>query len=245
MTINKEDLLPLPDFVSQLPEAMARLMASDMTDERKKLCAMLFVESVNAMDLMAQGTRTIAGLGSAREKSRTRLYKHSVSLGKQFGELGYDGVQGDGPGFMEGFARGLRMVPGRKVFGLGITSRSKFEKEPNPYPTHRSMHHNMHTRNFAFFQADAGICFNPGAGTIYEKVGWLVEMQMGLSRPKPLVLFGTAGWREWEKLLSELVKEGRMSPSDLELFSITDKEQEAIDLVLKHAPLPEVVAKSA
>ena len=153
------------------------------------------------------------------------------------GRAGYDIVQGDGPGIMEAAALGA-VRAGRRAFGLTIISASTFEKDPNPFTTHHIPQHNMFSRKFAFLEADGFVVMGDyGIGTLDEITEVLTQLQLGLLHGKPVVCVGHE-WARFTALLEELVEEGKMSRSDLDLFFVIDDDnlQAAVDAMLAHCP---------
>ncbi len=196
---------------------------------------MLLAEAIDAMDSLSRADRTISIFGSARVKPESPGYKKTVFIAEMLGRAGYDIVEGDGPGIMQAAAEGA-VRAGRRAFGLTIISASTFEVAPNPWSTHHIPQHNMFTRKFAFLESDGFVIMGDyGIGTLDEITEVLTQLQLGLLHGKPVVCVGKE-WVRWQTLLEELVAEGKMSPDDLELFSVTDDVETVVNTMLKHCP---------
>jgi uncharacterized protein (TIGR00730 family) len=238
--LTKNQLVELPPYEDKLDEYVTRWRHSRMSSSRKRKCAMLFAEAVEAMDTLSRADRTIAIFGAAREPSGSEKYNRTAALAEMLGRAGYDILQGDGPGHMEAAALGA-VRAGRRAFGLTIISASTFEKEPNPYTTHHILQHNMFTRKFAFLEADGFVFMDYGIGTLDEHTEVVTQLQLGLMQRKPAVCFGTKEWGKIQLLLTQLVEEGKMSPADLELFSVTDDPEQVVSILLKACPPTTIV----
>jgi predicted Rossmann-fold nucleotide-binding protein len=87
-----------------------------------------------------------------------------------------------------------------------------------------------------------------GFGTLDEFFEVLTLVQTQRIPEFPLILFGRDYWKgllRWMKL--EMEGNSFISPGDLDLFTITDKPQEAIDIILdyeRRVGPPEVVPRA-
>jgi uncharacterized protein (TIGR00730 family) len=233
----------LPPYEDLLDEYVKRLRNSDMSALRKRMCAMLLAESIDAMDSLTRADRTISIFGSARTSPDSPGYIKTVKIAELLGLAGYDIIQGDGPGIMQAAAEGA-VKAGRRAFGLTIISNGTFEAKPNPFTTHHIPQHNMFTRKFAFLQADGFVIMGDyGIGTLDECTEVLTQLQLGLLKGRPVVCVGKE-WARWRKLLEDLVEEGKMSPGDLELFSICDDPEDVVAIMLEHCPPTAGTAKA-
>ena len=78
------------------------------------------------------------------------------------------------------------------------------------------------------------VIFPGGFGTLDELFEALTLIQTGKVMHFPVVLVGSDYWRglvAW--LRGRLLREGMISPSDVELLHVTDDPQEAVDLVVE------------
>ena len=60
----RDEMVELPAYEDSLDQYFERLRLSTMSDERKRKCAMLFAEAVDAMCSLSAADRTIAIFGS-------------------------------------------------------------------------------------------------------------------------------------------------------------------------------------
>ena len=83
--------------------------------------------------------------------------------------------------------------------------------------------------------AEAFCIFPGGFGTLDELFEALTLIQTGKVQHFPVVLFGSAYWSgllDWLK--ADPLDEGKISPEDLTLFTVTDDVDEAVKVILAH-----------
>ena len=140
---------------------------------------------------------------------------------------------GGGPGIMEAASRGAAEARGMNV---GLTISLPNEQFDNDYLTRElSVHfHYFFMRKFWFcYLAKAVIVFPGGFGTLDELFELLTLVQTRkMKKPLPMVLFGTAFWREVLNM-EALVARGTIDARDLELVHRTDSVDDAYDWIVK------------
>jgi len=146
---------------------------------------------------------------------------------------------GGGPGIMEAANRGASEAAG---INAGLNISLPHEQIDNPYIT-RELNFEFHyffMRKFWFiYLAKAIIVFPGGFGTMDEFFEVLTLMQTGkLNKPIPIVLYGKEFWSDVLNL-EALVKHGTINAEDLDLFLLTDSEDDAFDFITR-----ELVEKS-
>jgi len=81
------------------------------------------------------------------------------------------------------------------------------------------------------------VLFPGGFGTFDEGFEALTLMQTGKSQLMPLVLVDKPGgtfWRTWDKNIREqLLRDQLISPDDLSLYQITDRADEAVNIITR------------
>ena len=111
-----------------------------------------------------------------------------------------------------------------------------FEEGANPHVSRELTFkfHYFFMRKFWFtYLAKAVVVMPGGFGTLDELFETLTLVQTGKVKKKlPIVLFGTDYWSRVINL-EALVEYGTISPTDLDLFILTDSVEEAFDYVTR------------
>ena len=164
--------------------------------------------------------------GSARFGETHPYYAKARELGQRVSRLGFTVMTGGGPGLMEAANRGARDAGGRSI---GCNIELPHEQDPNPYLDRWINCHYFFVRKVLLFKYSYAFVALPGGlGTLDELCEALTLIQTGKIRSYPVVLVGTAYWKPFIDLLREMVDEGAISRSDLDLLIITDDLDQAI-----------------
>ena len=145
-------------------------------------------------------------------------------------------VTGGGPGIMEAANRGAYDVGARSI-GLNISLPN--EQKANPYITPEL---NFHFRYFGLrklhfvMRAKALVAFPGGFGTLDEVFDVLTLLQTKKIDPIPVILFGGDYWNRVIDF-DFLAKVGFINPEDLELFTIVETAEEALEYICGHKTL--------
>lgn len=179
--------------------------------------------------------RKVSVFGSARTRQDHPCYQTAEAFGRRMAEEGWMVVTGAGGGIMEAAHRGS----GREM-AMGLNILLPFEQEANPViagdPKLVSLKY-FFTRKLMFVKEVHAIVTCPGGfGTLDEAFETLTLVQTGKRDLMPLVLLDEPGGTYWSAFLKyvrdELLDNGLISPSDLSLFRVTDKVEEAVEEVL-------------
>ena len=169
--------------------------------------------------------------GSARLPADDPAYDLAMAAGRAFAERGWAVVTGGGPGIMEAANRGCQEGGGLSV---GFNIRLPNEQANNGYLDLALEFTHFYARKTMFVKAAEGFVVFPGGfGTLDELYESLTLIQTGVIRHFPVVLVGTEHWRTmlaWTR--RELLPDGLISESDLELVSVTDDPREAAATVI-------------
>ena len=167
---------------------------------------------------------------AARELA-SRLTKWSKELDHE--ERRFVVCTGGGPGIMEAANRGAAEAQGMNV---GLTISIPVEEFDNKYVTRElAFHfHYFFMRKFWFaYLAKAVIVFPGGYGTLDELFELLTLVQTRkMSKPMPIVLFGTEYWREVIDF-DALARHGTIDAKDIELMHRTDSVDEAYEWIVR------------
>jgi len=178
-------------------------------------------EFVQGFEEMNEVGKAVTIFGSSRLRAGTAAYDGAQRLAAELVAEGYAVLTGGGPGIMEAANRGAFESGGRSV-GLNISL--PHEQAPNRFQTD--------SLNFTYFfvrkvmlvkYATAFIVFPGGFGTIDELFEALTLIQTMKIKPFPVYLVGTEYWQGLLAWLQDtLVREGTISPKDLQLFKLVD-----------------------
>src|ERR1039458_4211375 len=180
--------------------------------------------------------RKVAMFGSARTAPTRPEYQQAVEFGRKIAEAGFMVITGAGPGIMQAGHEGAGP---EKSFGASI--RLPWEQSANPVIREDKKlvtFKYFFTRKLIFIRhADAIALFPGGFGTMDEGYEALTLMQTGKSQLMPLVLVEPPGgtyWKAWDKYIREhLLRDGLISPEDLNFYQITHNADEAVKIITR------------
>jgi uncharacterized protein (TIGR00730 family) len=206
----------------------------------------IMAEFVDSFETMSHVGPAVTVFGSARTPPTDPYYQASVELARLLAANKLAVITGGGPGIMEAANRGAAEAKGKSV---GLNIRLPMEQKGNAFANIPVDFHYFFARKVCFVKYSAAFVFMPGGyGTLDEffEVATLVQTRR-ITR-FPLILYGRSYWSgllKWIK--STLDKNGFISPGDMELFSLCDEPQEAVDIVLdylRRVGPPESVSKA-
>jgi uncharacterized protein (TIGR00730 family) len=217
-------------FIKEDPWRIFRIMAE-------------FVDSFEALSQLGPG---VTIFGSARMLPKDPHYQAAVELAKGLAAHNLAIITGGGPGIMEAANKGAALAHGKSV---GLNIELPHEQKGNRYANVPIHFHYFFSRKVCFVKYSIAFVFMPGGfGTLDEFFEVLTLVQTQRIPEFPLILFGRDYWKgllRWMKL--EMEGNSFISPGDLDLFTITDKPQEAIDIILdyeRRVGPPEVVPRA-
>ncbi len=183
-----------------------------------------------------EGEKKICVFGSARTWSNAAEYKSAEAFSKLMAEAGFMIITGGGDGIM-----GAAQAGGGRERGFGLNIQLPFEQQPNETIAGDSKLINFRyffTRKLNFVKESHAIALYPGGfGTMDECFETLTLVQTGKANMIPIVFIDSEGgdyWTSWVKYIEDhLYGDGLISPSDFNLFTITDNIDEARDYILR------------
>jgi uncharacterized protein (TIGR00730 family) len=191
-------------------------------------------EFLAGFEQVARITRpAVALFGSARVEEGHPAYEAARAVGRGFAEQGWAVVTGGGGGVMEGANRGAKEGGGLSV---GFNIELPHEQDANPYLDISCTFRHFYARKVCFVKPSEGFVIFPGGfGTLDELFEALTLIQTGKVLDFPVVLFGSDYWGDLIAWIRDTVYAARMiSADDVELLSITDDPQDAVERVLEH-----------
>jgi uncharacterized protein (TIGR00730 family) len=169
--------------------------------------------------------------GSARVAEGSPPYEAARAVGRRFGEEGWAVITGGGPGVMEGGNRGAQEGGGLSV---GFNISLPHEQRANPYCDIAHTFDHFYARKVCFVRPSQGFVIFPGGfGTLDELYESLTLIQTQTILYFPVVLFDSGYWGEMvDWIRGELLADGMISASDIELLHLTDDPGDAVRHVL-------------
>lgn len=211
-------------------------------DEREKLWRLDFTETdpwrvfrvmsemVNGYGALARIPPSVSIFGSARLKPEDPLYNTITQAAKLLAREGFGIITGGGPGCMEAANKGAREAGGCSV---GCNIELPHEQGANPYLDVNIKFHYFFVRKMMFVKyAEAFVIFPGGFGTLDELFESITLIQTEKIDHFPVILYDTDYWRgllDWMR--ERAMASGRISPQDMQIFTMTDDIQEIVDIV--------------
>lgn len=206
----------------------------------------IMAEFVDSFETMSKIGPAVTIFGSARTKPSDPYYRAAENIAKGLAQAGFAVITGGGPGIMEAANKGAAKAKGQSV---GLNIELPFEQVGNKYANVPIQFHYFFSRKVCFVKYSMGFIFMPGGfGTCDEFFEVLTLVQTQRIPHFPMVLFGRKFWSglvDWMK--QDLEARKYISPGDAELFTLTDKEEEAIAIIQEYrrsTGVPERVAKA-
>ncbi len=189
-------------------------------------------EFVEGFGALAELGPAVSVFGSARTPRDSPLYAASEQVGHALAAAGYAVITGGGPGMMEAVNKGALDEGGTSV-GLGI--ELPFEQALNDYVDIGVNFRYFFARKMMFVKYARGFVVMPGGfGTLDELFEAVTLVQTRKVTSFPIVLFDRGYWRGLVDWLSEsAVQAGTIGPHDLDLLTLTDDVDEAVQVIVE------------
>ncbi len=192
-------------------------------------------EFVEGFGALARLGRAVCVFGSARSKPDSPEYSTAEAIGRLLAEGGFAAITGGGPGTMEAVNKGAAKAGGVSV-GLGI--ELPHEQGLNGYVNLGVNFRYFFVRKTMFLKYAQGFIVLPGGfGTLDELFESLTLVQTDTVRDFPIVLVGSEYWGpllDW--LRDTVARDGKISPVDVDLMTVTDDPVEAVVLASAYRP---------
>jgi uncharacterized protein (TIGR00730 family) len=192
-------------------------------------------EFVDAFEKLAKIGPCVSIFGSARTKPDNQYYQLAEDIAFKLTQKGYGVITGGGPGIMEAANKGANKGGGMSV---GLNIELPFEQYSNPYIDVDKLitFDYFFVRKVMFMKYAQGFIVLPGGfGTLDELFEALTLIQTKKVAAFPVILVGKEYWGgliEWIKS-SVLMKEKNINEIDLELLSLVDTAEEAVNNIEK------------
>ncbi len=235
----KKPMRPKRLTIDEIKSGCVYIYGEDETESQICVINEEFRQGFDVVKSYKDNNKSVTFWGSARLEPNHEDYQKALRLGRRISnELGYLIVTGGGPGIMEAGNRGAYEM-GKQ--SLGLTIRLPMEQTTNRYVTEEIPFYFFFSRKVLMaYSAEAYLYFAGGFGTFDELFEILTLVQTGKINKVPIILVGRKFWEPIDKYIKEvMLKEyATISPEDLDLYTITDDEDEIMN-ILKGAPMRE------
>jgi uncharacterized protein (TIGR00730 family) len=192
-------------------------------------------EIVEGFEKLARIGPCVSIFGSARTHKDDKYYLLAEDIAYKLTQNGYGVITGGGPGIMEAANKGAARGKGKSV---GINIDLPFEQRPNPYIDADKLitFDYFFIRKLMFMKYAQGFIALPGGfGTFDELFEAITLIQTKKIGKFPIILVGKKYWGglvDWIK--EEMIEQQHtVSPDDLNLFTVVDTADEAVDYIVK------------
>lgn len=192
----------------------------------------IMAEFVEGFEALAQCHPAVSIFGSTRVKPEDEVYQKAERIGQLLAENGFAVITGGGPGVMEAANKGASSRGGKSI---GLNIELPLEQKPNPYANITLRFRYFFVRKVMFVKyAVAYIILPGGFGTMDELFESVTLIQTHKIKPFPVILVGSNYWKGLLDWIKEVVlKEGKISPSDLDILQLIDEPEEIIKAIKK------------
>src|SRR5262245_58810025 len=193
----------------------------------------IMAEFVDSFETLSQVGPGVTVFGSARILPGDPYYQATIELTRALAKNNLAIITGGGPGLMEAANKGASLAKGKSV---GLNIELPHEQKGNRYANIPMHFHYFFARKVCFVKYSIAFIFMPGGfGTLDEFFEVITLVQTRRIPEFPLILFGSEFWRGLIRWMKEHMEgEKYISPGDLDLFTLTDDPQEAINIILEY-----------
>ncbi len=188
-------------------------------------------EFVEAFEKLSRIGPCVSIFGSAKTPPDNKYFKLAKEIAYKLTKTGYGVITGGGPGIMEAANMGAKEGEGRSV---GLNIDLPMEQGPNLFidPDKLINFNHFFVRKVMFVKYAQGFIVLPGGfGTFDELFEAITLIQTEKIGKFPIILVGKDFWEGLVKWIKEVMldKEGNIIEKDLELFSLVDTADEAVE----------------
>ena len=193
----------------------------------------ILAEFVEGFEKLSRIGPCVSIFGSARTKPDSKYFKLAEDIAYKLTTRGYGVITGGGPGIMEAANMGARKGNGKSV---GMNIDLPFEQGANLFidPDKLITFDHFFVRKVMFMKYAQGFIVLPGGfGTFDELFEAITLIQTQKIGRFPIIMIGTDYWSGLISWIKEVMlkKEHNVSSEDMDLFSIVDTSDEAVELI--------------
>jgi uncharacterized protein (TIGR00730 family) len=202
----------------------------DFTTEDPWRMFRIISEFVDGFEVLSGVGKAVSIFGSARIKPDNKYYKLTEEIAYLLAKEKYAIITGSGPGLMEAANKGARRAKGHSI---GLNIEIPTEQKSNPYVDTLLDFHYFFVRKVMFVKYAKAFVIMPGGYGTLDEFTEAINLIQTLRLPRfPVVVFGSDYWKgmlDWLK--SSVVKEGCISKSDLDIFTVADKPEDVVRII--------------
>jgi uncharacterized protein (TIGR00730 family) len=192
-------------------------------------------ELVEGFEKLSRIGPCVSIFGSARTHYNDKYYRLAEDIAFKLTQKGYGVITGGGPGIMEAANKGATRGNGKSV---GINIDLPFEQRPNTFIDSDKLitFDHFFVRKLMFMKYAQGFIVLPGGfGTFDELFEAITLIQTRKIGKFPIILVGKKYWGGLIKWINEemLAEEHNISPEDLNLFTLVDNSDEAVEYIVQ------------
>lgn len=193
----------------------------------------IMAEFVDSFETLSRVGPAVTIFGSARTPRADPYYKTAQALAKGLASHHLAVITGGGPGIMEAANLGAAQGKGKSV---GLNIQLPQEQKGNRYANVPLNFHYFFSRKVCFVKYSVGFVFLPGGFGTLDELFEVLTLVQTLRIPRyPLILIGRRYWRGLLQWAKNILEKGQfISPGDLDLLTLTESPQEALELILDY-----------
>jgi uncharacterized protein (TIGR00730 family) len=207
-----------------------RLELDHLSPRESRLILKIMTELASGFEALFQLPPAVTIFGSTHIQPEDPTYALAERIGRMLVEHGYSVITGGGPGAMEAANKGATEAGGVSV---GLNIHLPTVQQANRYVTKLLNFRYFFVRKLMFMRYSVALVIVPGGyGTLDELFEALTLIQTEKIRPFPVILVGSAYWDGLVKWLHDpVLKEGKIRPPALKIFTVVDTPEEVIRLI--------------
>jgi uncharacterized protein (TIGR00730 family) len=207
-----------------------RLELDHLRPRESRLILKIMTELASGFEALFQLPPAVTIFGSTHIQPEDPTYALAERIGRLLVEHGYSVITGGGPGAMEAANKGATEAGGVSV---GLNIHLPTVQQANRYVTKLLNFRYFFVRKLMFMRYSVALVIVPGGyGTLDELFEALTLIQTEKIKPFPVILVGSAYWDGLVKWLHDpVLKEGKIRPPALKIFTVVDTPEEVIRLI--------------
>jgi len=191
---------------------------------------LIMAEFVEGFEVLPDVHPAVTIFGSSRFPSGSNTYNATEKTARLLVENGFNVISGGGPGVMEAANKGAAEAGGKSV---GLHIHLPNEQKPNEFANVQLDFKYFFIRKVMFVKYAVAYIIMPGGfGTLDELFESLTLIQTERIKSFPVILMDSKFWKgllDWMK--GTMLKAKSISESDLDIFTLVDTPEEAVDII--------------